>query len=202
MPYAEQLGRSKKKTWEEKLIGNGKFAKNIVNLFGDDKEIEFSRADLFESAKNDDLDNFLAKVIVWGYPRGPRGDNFSSICKNIGSIKKLLTSANKGISDWQSHFDKLSKIDGIGMSTYTKFLYFKRVKIGELPALILDIQVINALKRDVFLELKEISNIRNSNAHKFYPNYLACAHNIATKFDTDADRVEMFLFQYGDSLKT
>ena len=105
------------------------------------------------------MDNYLAKVIVWGYPRGPRGDIFSHICENIGNIKKLITSANNGISDWQSHFDKLSKIDGIGMSTYTKFLYFKGVKIAGSPALILDIRVINALKRDVFLELKDISNL-------------------------------------------
>jgi thermostable 8-oxoguanine DNA glycosylase len=201
LPYSEQLGRSRRRTWSQKLEDNGKLAKTIVKLFGDNEEIEISREDLFDSAKNDELEIFLAKVFVWGYPRGARGDNYKKISMNISKVEQLLVTAQKSIVDWHSHYSSLSKIKGVGLSTYTKFLYFKGVKVHGLPALILDIRVINALKREIFTELKDISHIRNSNAYKYYLDYLSCMHKIAETLEVEPDSVELFLFQYGDALK-
>lgn len=201
LPYREQLGRSKKSIWVGLAKGKPKYAKNFIKLFGENDVLELSRADLFDSAKKDTLDTFIAKVIMWGYPRGPRGKNFEHMCEHIESIKKALRSAKSNIVDWDKHFQKISGITGIGMSTYTKLLYFKGIKVHGLEALILDIRVINSLKRGVFTELDEVSDIRNSNAHNKYPNYLSCAHKISNKLNVEPDRVELFLFQYGDSLK-
>ncbi len=201
MPYTEQLGRSQKSTWVRMKSGNGKLASSIVGLFGVNNEIEISREDLFESAREDSLDVFIAKVIVWGYPRGPRGDNFSKLCSNYNLIKKLVRNAKGGIDDWDDHSKPLNKINGLGMSTYSKLLYFMRVEINGNRALILDQRVISALKKCLFEDLKKIQHIRVGNAKKKYLEYLTHIHKLSKKYNVDSDGIEMFLFQYGTSLK-
>jgi hypothetical protein len=44
-------------------------------------------------------------------------------------------------------------------------------------------------------------NLRYNNATQYYLAYLAFAHSLASHMNTEADRVEMFLFEYGINLK-
>lgn len=202
LPYSDQVARSKRTTWEKLSYRKCGFAKKFVEVFGDKDEIELSRSDLFHSSRKDKLDEYIVKVIIWGYPRGPRGDNFSNICSNIDSLKNLLKSVKKKcIRNWENHIEKLSDIDGVGLSTYTKILYFRKIKIQGKRALILDDRVISALRNKYFPELKEIDHIGIHNASKYYPNYLNCIHKISRKHNHVPDKIELFLFLFGGSLK-
>lgn len=75
--------------------------------------------------------------------------------------------------------------------------------IQSYKALILDRRVINALNSGRFKDsgIEVFQKLRYDNATMYYPKYLEFAHSLARQMDTEADRVEMFLFEYGLNLK-
>lgn len=165
--------------------------------------MEISRQDLFELAEKQKFREFIFSTILWGYPAGMRGLHFPSILRNISDIEKALTTCfnDKNINNWKSHYRSVSSIDGLGLSTHTKFLYFLKMRIENYPALILDLRLIDVFKKGVFSEFKELKKIRYDNAPDLYPCYLKLMKTTATKYDLTHDNVEMFLFEFGGNLK-
>jgi hypothetical protein len=193
-PVEEQGESSKVATWEKYLDHDAlrEFIKENRNL----DQISFTRGDIFSICERDVADGLFASVI-WGYPRGMRGNNFMKFLANIDEIKRTV-SFNKSLS--HADLTHLLNVQGIGISTISKFLYFFRCSYNGHKCLILD-EVMNGIcKGEVFSEdfplLKNSGNYRDK-AITFYPTYLESMTNIAKKLDATEERVESFLFLVG-----
>ena len=72
---------------------------------------------------------------MWGYPSGGRGKNIQKVLDKFERLKKILKKIQKDNQIDQAQADlyisELDAIDGLGMSTWSKFLYFFKVSASE-----------------------------------------------------------------------
>ena len=203
MPVNEQAFTSNRDTWK-KYEGDFPALTGMINsVFGDRSSVEISRQDLFDLAEKNRIRDFIFSTILWGYSYGMRGNNFQNILKNLNKIEEALSPCfeNKNIENWENHYLPVKAIDGLGLSTYTKFLYFLKMRIENHSALILDQRLIDVFRKGVFSEFVELKGIRYDNAPDLYPSYLQLIETTAIKYDLVSDNVEMFLFEFGGNLK-
>ena len=201
MPLNEQAFTIKRSNWV-KYMDNGTLVSVILTtIFEGEDTVQISRGDLFEMAKGDDMATFIVATILWGYPRGMRGNHFQTITDEIESLTKMLIEAKQGISDWTKHYQHVEAIRGLGLSTYSKFLYFLEADIEGNKALILDNRISNTLKNSTFDELRAINDISYTNAARNYPRYLKHMTELSKEFDIDSGKLEMFIFEFGLNLK-
>lgn len=199
MPYLQQAFEIKKVTWifkdQEVRIGT---------VFGNQESITISRNDLFYSTT--DLDLFVIKVLMWGYPTKGRGRNIETLMKPknfdelIGKLQLLKVTENMEMNEVL----KLLEIDGLGLSTLTKILYFLKIKVETYPALILDLRVINAITQKSGFdddEIKVLKKLTYANAPSHYQLYLQAMNMLAEKMQVKPDQLEMFLYEFGSNLK-
>lgn len=110
-----------------------------------------NRKKVFEEKDNNKK---FIKVLMWGYPEATLNK------KNKSNMSKILRNKSKIITILDSLKDKnfeecvficetkeLAKINGIGISTFSKLMYFFNVKINGNPCIIFDSRVKNALVR-------------------------------------------------------
>jgi hypothetical protein len=199
MPYREQAFDVKYNNWKESNQN-----KIIKEIFNDNEIITISRGELLNQYWNIHL--HVIKILMWGYPTKGRGkniDNFLEPTNFKSFIEKLeLAKRNKYISIYEIK-DLMKSSSGLGFSTLSKILYFSGINHEAFPALILDLRVISALKSGRFedLGIEKFKNMKYENAVKNYENYLKFMHSLAEELQTDSDRVEMFLFEFGLNLK-
>lgn len=166
--------------------------------------ITISRGELL--LENGNIEEHILKILMWGYPTKGRGKNIDEFMKPenfgpfIANLKELEGLPAISIPDIER---LLRQTKGLGFSTLSKILYFRKLRIESLNAMILDLRVINALNSGRFDDdgIGIFKNLRYNNATQHYLTYLAFAHSLASQMDTEADRVEMFLFEYGSNLK-
>ncbi len=200
MPVDEQSFTTKKTTWQ-RFIDQNISSEILCEIFGDKDEIELSRADLFNIARGCNINKLIISTILWGYPRGMRGNHFENISSKLEEIKECLLEAKSGIENWNNHYEKLSEINGIGLSTYTKLLYFYGAKVGGLPCVILDQRIIDSVNKSAVSGLEALEGIAPYNASGKYPEYLDIIDKAAKKYTTTNGRVEMFIFSFGLNIK-
>jgi hypothetical protein len=204
-PYKQQAFRVNKNVW---LPDDGK--KRIINqldriksVFGKEDSAMISRNDLLTA--KDELELFVIKVLMWGYPTKGRGNNIEKILnpenfdQTIKKLKAVRQNGNISNQEVEALFS-----DGLGLSTVSKILYFLQIKIDSSPALILDLRVIEALTRkDGFEddELKNLKKLNYNNAPKKYTEYLKAMQSLASKMTVQPEQIEMFLFEFGSNLK-
>ncbi len=204
MPYREQAFDIKYEIWK-----GSKPSKIIENIFRDKNEngiITISRNDLFQNFYDSDLEEFVIKVIMWGYPTKGRGNNTDIFLepKNfypfIDKFKEIESKKFISLTDIQK---LLKSTKGLGFSTFSKILYFKGINIEKFSALILDRRVINALNSGRFEDygIETFLNLRYENAVENYGNYLNFMNYLAYQMKTEPDKIEMFLFEFGMNLK-
>jgi hypothetical protein len=204
IPYQNQSFDIKKSMWYpeegQKEVSQGNIIKNIFN---GNPVINISRFDLFNSDWN--LKEFAIKVLMWGYPSKGRGNNIENLLlpvnfnKLIEQLKMIEGKNELNFSD----IKKFPKITGLGMSTLTKFLYFKRVTIESNPALILDQRVIKALNCSRYSDfgIEKFKYIKNNNSVFNYLDYLYFMRSLADQIKVSPDQIELFLFMFGSNLK-
>jgi len=90
---------------------------------------------------------------------------------------------------------------GLGLSTYSKLMYFRDFKFDGIPALILDERLIRVFKNRVFQEFEMLSRISQHNAGKMYHIYLQVMFELSERYKVDGEQVEQFLFIFGNHLK-
>jgi len=201
MPLNEQAFKSKKSTWKKYIDGNSEVSEILKFIFDGNSEVQISRKDLFVITEEKNLKYFIVAVILWGYPRGMRGNHFENLVLNIDSIVEALKEAKDGIPEWTIHYKKIEEIHGLGLSTYSKFLYFLNVKVEGYTALILDNRITNTFNERTFSEFIEIGKIRYDNAVSKYPLYLKIMDTLSEELHTDSGKLEMFIFEFGQNLK-
>ncbi len=171
----------------------------IAQIFNGSNEIKINRQNILSDVG---LRRKIYKTIFWGYPTGMRGNNHQLIFSNIDVIYNLLLDlqdAGNQINNWENHISQLN-IPGLGITTYTKLLYFCNVHINRNKAVILDKNIINCINNNIFEEFNGLVGINYLNAKKLYPNYLEVISNIAHQIDVFSDKIEYFIFLFGNNL--
>lgn len=161
-----------------------------------------SRFDLFHTECN--LNEFVIKVLMWGYPTKGRGINIETFLQpeNYLPFIEKLNEAVKKKNITMSEVLELLNTKGLGFSTLSKILYFKEITIESKQTLILDRRVINALASGRFADqdIEIFKNLKYENAIKHYVEYLKFMETLASQMNTQADNIEMFLFMFGKNL--
>lgn len=195
IPYQNQAFDIKEGNWKvesQQIL--------IDKIFNRKEIITLNRQDLINSSSN--LKEFAIKTLMWGYPTKGRGRNIDNMLepKTFDNLIKVLESyKDKDISINQLKRD-MREIPGLGLSTITKFTHFLDTTINGNKAVILDIQIIEAIKSNRFADFKEFLGITYENAPNYYPKYLEKINSISNSLSATPDQVEMFLFTFGKTL--
>ena len=198
LPYMEQSFQTQRETWF-KYSKHPKFSQFYKKVFTNSSAI-ISRNDLFNAAKGD-FSIAVYSIILWGYPRNMRGISFMGVLENIQQLEGLIQNSQNLTFQEFENMCKVLKGTGIGLSTFTKILYFFKITLDGYRCLILDSRIIEVLKSGKFQELDTLKKITEFNKHKYYPDYLRLMAEIAKANDYTVDQLELFLFMFGNSLK-
>jgi hypothetical protein len=202
MPVAYQAFASKRSIWASHENRNDNAGDAMRAIFGTSREVTLSRSDLLSLANKPDLAQFVMATIIWGYPRGMRGNHVDNVISHLTSLTQLLSDARaKPVIEWVTHYAKVRPIGGIGLSTYTKLLSFLSVQVQGHTALILDDRIIQVVKRGIFEELAPLQKLNSYKAPHWYPQYLECIHGLAENLEVSPENIEFFLFEFGLHLK-
>lgn len=204
MPVQQHGFRSKREIWSNRV---NPLPEDLVGIFDHEDIATISRADLFMAARDNNIARYIYKVLLWGYPRGMRGNNFESLVNGMEHIVDLLTQIMQNdnqISNWERHWKEFfcqgndrGGIAGLKLSTYSKFLYFMGTRVNGGASLILDQALINVFSNGIFDEFEELIGINYITAPAFYPTYLSVIGSEAERLRVQADQLEMFLFIFG-----
>lgn len=202
LPVRQQCFTTKRTTWNkaENEIG---WLKNLNDkFFGDNKTLTISRQDIFETKEPREV---IIKTIYWGYTAGMRGNHFVNILKHIDIIENAILNLKQNANPITSDFNQLTatfkNVAGLGLSTYSKLLYFFNVTFNNNPCLILDQRLIDVFASKCYSDLQELCKIRYDNAEKKYLEFLQLTQQLASKIETDGENIELFLFTFGNNLK-
>lgn len=173
--------------------------------FGNGSLLAISRHDIFDINHNGSIRELILKTIYWGYPTGMRGNNFNGILRNMQMLERVLAEIKKIVNPTSNDFFKIAKcfagIGGIGLSTYSKLLYFSEIKFDGYPCLILDRRLIKVFSSEIFDDYSGLGQINYDNARDYYLRYLKTTNEVAGLLRTNGENIEQFLFIFGNELK-
>lgn len=165
MPVRYQAFTSKRSTWENHLAIPGAAGNALRGIFESDPETTISRSDLRNLSTLPVLDQFVMATLLWGYPRGMRGNHVADLIDDFAALTGMLSTAREQKDiEWDDHYVGVAAIRGVGLSTYTKFLSFLSVRIQGHEALILDDRIIEAVRKRAFEELEPLRGLSSYNA--------------------------------------
>ncbi|MCK9640377.1 MAG: hypothetical protein M0R39_10775 [Prolixibacteraceae bacterium] len=202
LPVRQQCFTTKRTTWEKAENQFEWLRKLNDNLFGDNQTFNISRQEIFETT---DLTELIIKTIYWGYTGGMRGNHFVNILKNIDLIETSFKELKQTVMPTSDDFNQLTTkfrcVSGLGLSTYSKLLYFLQLTFDGNPSLILDQRLIEVFKSKTYSEYDLLIGIRYDNAEKKYLEFLQMTNEISKELETQGENIEQFLFIFGNSLK-
>ena len=171
----------------------------VNNLFNNNQSITLSRFDLTNSVYN--LEEFVIKTLMWGYPTKGRGTNIDKILEpmNFNKLISLLDKYSYREITLDQFSNDLNSIPNLGLSTLSKFAYFLDTKVDGLQSLILDRKIIVILNSSRFQEFEKLKGIKYNSVNQYY-EYLKIMSSISTKLNVDVDKIELFLFIFGNNL--
>lgn len=205
LPYKDQAFETSKETWNRKEFKKNEYFHSFYeSTFKDVHSVTLSRRDLFEKVNGADFFDSIFSIILWGYPKGyTRPHTASNLFPKFlsGGLNKLKTELypNKKYSIVELK-KVLSDIDGVGISTLTKFLYFFNCSIEGNQCLILDNKIMEVLKNGKFDEFNGFKI--SSKKEEVYTTYLNLMKGISEDNGFLIDRLELFLFMFGKNLKS
>lgn len=134
-----------------------------------------------------------------------RGNHFINILKHIDTIEnsllRLIQNANPTTSDFTELTANFKNVAGLGLSTYSKLLYFFKIKFNDNFCIILDQRLIDVFASKTYSDFQDISKIRYNNAEKKYLDFLDLIQQLASKIGTEGENIEQFLFIFGNNLE-
>ncbi len=194
IPFRNQSFDIKKSNWEcENQI------ELIERIFDGKNVITLNRFDLINSNWN--IEEFIIKTLMWGYPTKGRGKNIDNLLlnNNFKTLTKQLESYRESEITIETLKQDL-KIPGLGLSTLTKFAHFLNTRIDGFKTVILDKKIIEAINTGRFKELNSLNGIRYDNAIGKYVDYIKLIDKISIEINSEPDQIEMFLYTFGRNL--
>jgi hypothetical protein len=203
LPVRQQCFTTKRNTWQKAEAEIGWLKQFNDTVFGDKATLTISRNDIFETTV---LREIILKTIYWGYTAGMRGNHFINILKHIDLIESTLKILKQTDRPTTEDFNNLTAtfktVTGLGLSTYSKILYFLEVSFYGNPCLILDQRLIDVFASKAYSEFQQLRRIRYGNAEGKYLDFLRLTNQVSKKLETDGENIEQFLFIFGNNLKT
>jgi hypothetical protein len=203
LPVKQQSFTTKRTTWRKAEKDIDWLSSYNDSLFSQNGILFTSRQDIFNSKKS--ITELVLKTIYWGYTRGMRGNHFVNILKNLPRLESILLEFTNNpaltVKDFIYLVDSFKDIPGLGLSTYSKILYFLKVSFNNNPCLILDQRLIDVFASEFYMEYSTLKRINYSNAESYYLDYLAITKSLANDLKTDGENIELFLFIFGNNLK-
>ena len=205
LPEKEHSFVIKEKNWNKRF----ELPAEDLKKYFKNGSLEISRGELFKLSKEqrEVTEEFVIKVLMWGYPTGGRGNNIKTLLKpqNIKQIVAILnTYKHKDVlktEELRKDLQGKNKILGLGLSTMSKFLYFLEIKIDNEHnrSVILDQIIIDVVNSELFTDFKDLKKITSYNAPTLYVKYLKKMKEIADDLeDCEVGQLEMFLFIFGN----
>lgn len=203
LPVRQQSFSTKRTTWQkaEKEI---KWLYDLNDkLFENHKTLNISRQDLLNMTNS--TRELILKTIYWGYPAGMRGNHFVNILQHIELLETTLNDLKSNVNSTSNNFRELTKtlkgISGLGLSTYSKLLYFFNIKFNNNPCLILDQRLIDVFASKFYYDFPSLEKINYDNAEAHYLDFLENMNNLSIALQTQGEKIEQFLFMFGNNLK-
>ena len=201
LPVRQQYFNTKRTTWSNFETQFEWFKRLNDNLFNNNRNLSISRQDVFNT---DDLESKIIKAIYWGYPGGMRGNHFIGILNHFSSLIEGIEALIKLEYPTENHLkefsQKMRRIDGLGLSTYSKLLYFSEIRINSYQCLILDKRLIDVFNKNLFSDF-DFPTLRYYNTQDHYLSYLMQMNDIKGFLNTKAENIEQFLFIFGNNIK-
>ena len=177
----------KDKRWQEVL--KGKHLKEINNGY------IISRKKLL-NYKYENNEKKCLDILLWGYPRGGRGNNIKKAVSEIANIANVVSNKK---ATWDNYL-KSFKGTGVGVATASKFAYFYNLIFDGHRALILDRQIADVLETSVWG--KELSAVgQYSDWSKRYVKYLREMNSLAERIGCAGDQLELALYLFGKAFR-
>lgn len=203
LPVGGQFTKIKKdsKFWDPTKTEFSDDVKEVVKAVfdecsGDEKYINISRDDI---KKTSDTKKKIVKILMWGYPGGGRYGQVQNILLNMDVLTNWLEKIEcNNFGSVRNALGNLSEINGLGLSTISKLLYFFDVKIGNIPCQIYDGKVINSLNKNH--QIDELAG-RNDWGRTYpdYEEYIDLLSKLSKNCECSPDRIELFLFMINNS---
>lgn len=190
-PVHNQSARIKRKVWERICYQDKKRIEGAI--FGDKEEVELSRADVLSE---NDTAKKIVMVLMWGYPTGGRGSNIEDILNKMDDLSSSLSRLDKKNltkAEANSLIKGFKGIRGLGISTWSKFLYFFGVSIDSRKCQIYDLKIVDSLNKKQFSEL---GTQRWKQDVDHYYQYIELVDDLAKQMCVLPEQVELFLFYY------
>jgi hypothetical protein len=205
LPVRQQSFTAKRdnKKWLE-AEKNFKWFKTLNDNYFTNEQLQISRQDIFDIT-NSPKEKIL-KTIFWGYPNGMQGGHksFAGILSKIDRLVEILSdlqdSNDLKFEDLKKAQNSFKPINGLGLSTYSKLLYFFDVKINNIPCLIIDKRLLDVFQSNTFADFTSLSKIKGDNEKKYF-DCLTIINSAAERLETKGENIEQFLFLFGNNLK-
>lgn len=181
----------KKKNWdwlnfpEKDALYGAIFVNDVINL---------SRA---EVKAETDIKTKIMKVLMWGYKMtngSLRPQYFDSIVNHLNVLESVfaeIQNKNLNAAEINDVFDRFRAVKGLGISTYTKLLYFFNVSFEGKKCLILDKWVLKSLNY-----FDEFAGTDWQKTEVCYLTYLNRMDELAGLHNVSPEQLERFLFGY------
>lgn len=173
----------------------------LRDFFNGSTERHLSRKDLFDRSRRPPRDLFALSVLLWGFPTNQHGicqAAFQNWQLLIRWVNQILTNRNMTHQQFTDMIPVIDAIPGLGISSFSKFLYFCRCSIAGHRCLILDDRVakgINKLEGDEFKDIREATRSNRHRNYSIYPQYLALMERLAINMDVSSDSIEYILWK-------
>jgi len=181
-----------------------KWFKDFNDIHFTNGHLQISRQDIFD-IRNSPKEKIL-KTIYWGYPKGMLGGHrsFTGILYQIDRLVEILSdlqnSKDLELDDLKKAQNNFKPISGLGLSTYSKLLYFFDIKINNIPCLIIDKRLLDVFQSNAFTDFSLLSQITGDNENKYF-DCLKIINSAAEGLETKGENIEQFLFIFGNNLK-
>jgi hypothetical protein len=193
-PVQLQTIRVRRSSWEVPFAQAG-LTSELNRIFGQGEQIGISRRSI---RGQEDAHRKCLQILLWGYPRGMRGNRHLDFLSNAREIS-LRASLD---TNWTAYFGNLNSLGGLGISTITKLAYFFEKTFEGNPALILDSRILRVLSHGDWMELHPLRHLAAHNAARDYPLYLRTIASVAREIPgVSSDQLEFFLFSLGDAFE-
>jgi hypothetical protein len=180
------------KPWQ-KILNDANICHPILKSSG---FYSISRSHLLRMQNKKSKDKCL-EILMWGYSSGGRGHNIENALKSLDRIADV---ASQTMPKWIDYYNTLNQIEGIGISTITKFAYFYGHTFNGYKPVILDDQIAKTLKSKVWTNAPIPVGNRSMWQYK-YVNYLEEINELANSLKVNADQIELFLYLLGPHFK-
>lgn len=196
LPVYKQSARVRKNVWERFSYSDQERIEK--EIFGTNAEVEISREEVLNEK---DPKKKIVMTLMWGYPTGGRGLNIENTLDNLEEIKEWLSRvSNKNLKKAEADnlIENFSNTRGLGISTWSKLLYFFDVEIDSMKCQIYDSKIKESLNKQQFSELG--SRIWKQDVEHYY-RYIELVNELAKRMCVLPDQVELFLFSFNYSYK-